>query len=58
MASGSTKQKVIETIEALPPDAAVEDAMERLSSWRRSSAAWNRQMLEIRFLTMKRRSDS
>jgi predicted transcriptional regulator len=30
MASGSTKQKVIEAIENLPPDATVEDAMERL----------------------------
>jgi predicted transcriptional regulator len=30
MASGSIKQKVIEAVETLPPDATVEDAMERL----------------------------
>lgn len=30
MAIGSTKKKLIEVIENLPPDATVEDAMERL----------------------------
>ena len=30
MAAGSIKQKVIEAVETLPPDATVEDAMERL----------------------------
>jgi len=30
MASGSIKQKVIEAVETLPPDATVEDVMERL----------------------------
>ena len=30
MAQGSMKQKVIDVVESLPPDATVEDAMERL----------------------------
>ena len=30
MSSGSAKQKVLEEIEKLPPDATVEDAIERL----------------------------
>ena len=30
MSSGSAKQKILEAIEKLPPDAALEDAIERL----------------------------
>ena len=30
MSESSTKQKVLEAVEQLPPDATVEDAMERL----------------------------
>ncbi len=39
--SGSTaKQKVLEAMEKLPADATLEDAIERLCSWRKSSGGW------------------
>jgi len=38
------KQKVIETVESLPAEATIEDAMERFTSWRKFSVVSTRQM--------------
>ena len=46
LAQQSVKQRVVEAVEALPADATIEDAMERLYflciSSRRSSRVWSR----------------
>ena len=40
MSAGSAKQKVLEVIEKLPPDATVEDAIERLVLLAKTERGW------------------